>query len=75
MREIKELETKKSLKSFNLFIFTLYFESFVIGSKIYEEKNANFINNTIKIKELKSGIYLLKIENTISSITKKIIIR
>ena len=47
----------------------------VIGSKIYEEKNTNFINNRIRIKDLKSGVYLLKIENTTSSITKKIIIR
>ena len=47
----------------------------VIGSKIYEEKNTNFINNTIRIKELKSGLYLLKIESTNSSITKKNIIR
>jgi hypothetical protein len=46
----------------------------VIGSKVFEAKNPEITNNKIRIKDLKSGMYLLKITNDNSSISKKIIV-
>ncbi|MEO9569560.1 MAG: endonuclease [Polaribacter sp.] len=47
----------------------------VIGSKVFEAKNPEITNNKIRIKDLKSGMYLLKITNSDSSISKKIIVK
>ena len=56
----------------NLSSLTLYS---VIGSKIYEAKNPELINNKISIQNLKNGMYLLKINSNNNSITKKIIVK
>lgn len=47
----------------------------VIGSKIYDVKNPILKNNKIRIDDLKSGVYLLRINSDHSSITKKIIVK
>lgn len=47
----------------------------IIGSTIYESKSGTFRNNKIRISNLKSGMYLLKIDNSQRSLTKKVIIR
>lgn len=47
----------------------------VIGAKIYEAKNPVITNNKIKIQNLNNGMYLLKINDDKSSITKKIIVK
>lgn len=47
----------------------------IIGSKIYEAKKPMITNQKIRIKDLKRGMYLLKINNDSKSITKKIIIK
>ena len=47
----------------------------IIGSKIIDLNNPKLINQKIRIKDLKSGIYLLKISSNNSSITKKVIIK
>lgn len=46
----------------------------ILGSKIIEEKNPHFRNNKLRIQNIKSGIYLLKISSENSIITKKVII-
>lgn len=55
----------------NITSITLYS---IIGSKIYEEKNISDSKHKFRVKDLKEGIYMLKIANKTSSITKKIII-
>lgn len=46
----------------------------IIGSKIYQLKNPDKENTKIRIKNLKSGMYLLKITNNSSTISKKIVV-
>lgn len=46
----------------------------IIGSKIYDTKNPLITNQKIRIKDLKRGMYLLKINSDKKSITKKIVI-
>lgn len=55
----------------NISSITLYS---VIGSRIYHSEKPEITNNKIRIKDLKSGMYLLKIMDENSSLTKKIII-
>ena len=47
----------------------------IIGAKVYTLKNPKTDNNKISIHNLKRGIYLLKINDNGSSVTKKIIIK
>lgn len=47
----------------------------IIGAKVYEAKNPLLTNQKIRVKDLKSGMYLLKINNEAKSITKKVIIK
>ena len=46
----------------------------VIGTKIYQEINPIKNNNKIRIKDLKSGMYLLKIKSDTKNLTKKVIV-
>lgn len=56
----------------NIKSITLYS---ILGSKVYETSSSMLSNVKIRIKELKSGMYLLKINSSNKSITKKIIIK
>ena len=47
----------------------------VIGSKIYQTINPKKSNNKIRIKDLKSGMYLLKITSDKKSLIKKVIVK
>lgn len=47
----------------------------VIGKEIYKTTGTAFTNNTLELKNLKSGIYLLRIVSDKQSISKKIIIQ
>lgn len=47
----------------------------IIGSTIYASKKPTFIDNKLHISNLKSGLYLLKIDDNQKSLTKKIIVR
>lgn len=47
----------------------------VIGSKIFETNNPDISNQKIKIENLKTGLYILKIKSNYQSITKKIIVK
>ncbi|SNR16095.1 endonuclease [Tenacibaculum jejuense] len=46
----------------------------ILGKEVYTKKNPNFENKAFAIKDLNSGIYLLKIKNKNTLITKKIIV-
>ncbi len=47
----------------------------VIGSKVYEAQNPKINNQKISIPNLKTGLYILRISDANSSLTKKIIIK
>lgn len=47
----------------------------VLGSKIYNAEKTTLSNYKIRIKNLKKGFYLLKIESDKNSITKKVIVK
>ncbi|MHB0754920.1 endonuclease [Polaribacter sp. M15] len=46
----------------------------IIGSKIYEAKNPTLHHQKIAITDLKSGVYLLKVNSNSANLTKKVII-
>ena len=47
----------------------------ILGKKVVELKNPNFVNNKHTILNLKSGIYLIKISNSKQTSTKKLVIQ
>lgn len=47
----------------------------IIGSKVFEISTINTNQNLIKIERLKSGLYLLKLNDENGSVTKKVIIK
>ncbi|MFD0991950.1 endonuclease [Tenacibaculum geojense] len=47
----------------------------VIGKEVYNNKKPEFVNNKLKITNLHSGVYLLKISDSKNSTTKKLIIQ
>lgn len=46
-----------------------------IGKKVYERKKPKIINSRFNIRNLKSGVYLLKISTDKQSITKKLVVK
>lgn len=46
----------------------------ILGKEVYKNEKPKFRNNKLRIKNLKSGMYLLKIENKKESVTKKLIV-
>ncbi|WP_170245948.1 endonuclease [Tenacibaculum adriaticum] len=47
----------------------------ILGEKIVDIKNPDFLNNKYTLENLKSGIYLMKLSNKKQSTTKKLIVR